>query len=98
MALALGQGRHEVRLPLGEHDDVANVKTREHEPRQECACVELHHRHARNGAVNENATCAASTARMIAAAARYGGVRANCLARAEALWWLLGSASGLRRS
>ena len=36
---------------------------------------------------------------MIAAAARYGGVRANCLARSEALWWLLwrqGIASDLR--
>ena len=53
----------------------------------------------RNGAVLDNAGRAASTARMIAAAARYGSVRANCLARSEALWWMLwrqGIASDLR--
>jgi len=58
-----------------------------------------HRKPRRTGAVSEITGHAASTARMIAAAARYGGVRANCLARSEALWWMLwraGIASDLR--
>jgi hypothetical protein len=43
----------------------------------------------RDGAVIEIARHAVSTARMIAAAARYGGVRTSCLARSETLWWML---------
>jgi len=53
----------------------------------------------RDGVVIEITRHAVSTARMITAAARYGGVRANCLARSETLWWMLwrqGIASELR--
>ena len=58
-----------------------------------------HRQPCRNGAVKEIATHAASAARMIAAAARYGGMGANCLVRSETLWWMLrrqGIASDLR--
>ena len=52
-ALAFGQRRHERGLQLREHDDIADIKQREHEAREEGAGVELHHRHAGGCAVDD---------------------------------------------
>ena len=52
-ALARGQRRHQVRPELGEQDDKADVQGGEHDAGAEGAGVELHHRHAGDGAVHD---------------------------------------------
>src|SRR5216117_2935931 len=51
--LALGERRHELGFPLREDDEVTDVEPREHEAGQEGSGVELHDRHARDGAIDD---------------------------------------------
>ncbi len=51
--LALGQRGHEIRLELRQYDYVTHIEPREHEAGEEGAGVELHHRHAGGGAIDD---------------------------------------------
>ena len=50
---ALAQRRREMRLQLGDDDDVEHVQRRQHDSGEERAGVELHHRDAGRGAVDD---------------------------------------------